>query len=175
MRWLLPVAIVAVLAVGGLAVLLWQLDSVAESLGVPDDKQLDIVRVYLLAVGGWLVIWQISIANRTAKTVSENNRLMARRDIAERVAKAIDHLGSPHSIVRIGGAYQLHHIARDEPEYRRTAFDLLNELVIRATATARERDIYLRMLATDVEHGGVYYAGAATDHETEFEENANTP
>ena len=120
--WLL----VALAAVAGLVAIWFFLEPIAERFGLPEADRLDIVRMYLLAVGGILLIWQISIANRRASSAERIAELTALGNITERLDSAIEHLASNDPIVRIGALYQLHHIALDASEYRVTILDMLH-------------------------------------------------
>ena len=168
LRWLLPVAAVAVLAVGGLAVLWWFLEPIASYLGVADDERLDIVRVYLLAVGGGLLIWQVSIANRRASSAERVAELTELGNITERFNAAIANLGSDNSVVRIGALHQLHHIARDAANYRSTAHELLIahlagisdsilDPIQLSEQSSVEYETVFRMLREFYESQGVFY------------------
>ena len=55
----------------------------------------------------------------------------------ERLKNAIEHLGHDSSSVRLGGAYELFHLAEDNKELRKTAFDMLC-LHIRQTTGEKE-------------------------------------
>ena len=169
LRWLLPVAAAAILAVAGLLILFWFLEPVAARLGVPSDKKIDIVRVYLLAIGGGLLIWQVFIANRRASAAERTAELTALGNITERINAAIEHLGSDNPVVRIGALYQLHHIARDAPDYRQTVFELIRTHLNLVDSTidynaeidsplSAELATIVRMLNQRIADGGVYYA-----------------
>lgn len=157
LRWLLPVATAAILAVAGLVLLWCFLEPVAAHLAVPADKKIDIVRVYLLAVGGILLIWQVSIANRRASSAERVAELTALGNITERLNTAIEHLGNDNSIVRVGALYQLHHIAMDAPDYRRTVFELVEAHSELIDPLSDEWDTLTRMLNQRMVDGGVYY------------------
>ena len=118
--WLTAASLTAV----GLAVIWFFVAPIASRFGLPEADRLDIVRTYLLAVGGALLIWQISIANRRASSAERIAELTALSNITERLNSAIEHLASDDPIVRIGALYQLHHIALDAPEYRITVLDM---------------------------------------------------
>ena len=168
LRWLLPVVTAALLVVAGLALLWWFLAPIADRLGVAEEERLDIIRVYLLAAGGLLLIWQIAVANRRATSAERVAELTALANITDRLNAAIVNLGSANPVVRIGALYQLHHIAVDAPDYRRTVFELVKhhsdliapqpgaELEIDAQQ-AVERDAVAWMLHQKVAEGGLYY------------------
>ena len=168
LRWLLPVVLAAALAVGGLGVLWWKLEPIAEYLGVPAGERLDIVRVYLLAVGGGLLIWQVSIANRRATSAERVAELTELGNITDRMNSAIANLGSENAVVRIGALYQLHHIAIDAPSYRRTVYELvrshfnliastMDDSALIDSPLSAELSAIARMLYQRIADGGVYH------------------
>ena len=109
----------------GLGLLWWKLDAIACYLGVPPNQKLDIVRVYLLGVGGGLLIWQVSVANRRATSAERVATATELGNITDRFHAAIANLGSTDLLVRVGAYHQLNHIARDAPDYRETVLGLL--------------------------------------------------
>ncbi len=165
LRLALPVAVVGALAVAGLCILWWKLDAVTGYVGLPASEKLDIVRVYLLSVGGLLLIWQIHVANRRATSAERTTELTALGNITERLNSAIVNLGSEQKVIRIGSLHQLHHIARDASDYRRTVFDLVDahSKSLDQDEDRDEWDITTRMLNQDTRDGGVYYDQNAED------------
>ena len=168
LRWLLPVAAAAILAVAGLVILWWFLDPIAVRLGVPADQKIDIVRLYLLAVGGFLLIWQIYVANRRAASAERVAELTALGNITGRLSVAIEHLGSDEALVRIGGIYELHHIAGDAVAYRTTILELLrahlesivdsvSDVAEMSSQKSAEYETALRVIRQMYVERGVYY------------------
>ena len=164
----------ATLIITGLAAIWFWSKPIGEHFSLPKSGRLDIVRVYLLAAGGGLLLWQIFIANRRASAAERTAELTALSNITERLNSAIEHLGSEDSIVRIGGIYQLHHIARDAPDYRSTVFALVRSHLDLITPdldgesetndqTSIELDIMTKMLYQRIAAGGVYYEEDAED------------
>ncbi len=83
-------------------------------------------------MGGGLLLWQIDISSRraksaedTAKEMQKTTELTERGNIAERFKNAIDHLGHNSVSVRLGGIYTMHHIAWQVEDYRIRVFDIL--------------------------------------------------
>ena len=168
LRWLLPIVAAAIFAVAGLVILWWFLEPIADSLGVPADERIDIVRVYLLTVGGGLLIWQVSIANRRAASAERVAELTALGNITGRLSAAIEHLGSGEALVRIGGIYELHHIAGDAADYRTTVLELLrahlegiadsvSEVAEISSQRSVEYETVLRVIRQMYVERGVYY------------------
>ena len=168
LRWLLPVVAAGLLIVAGLVLLWWFLPTIADRLGVAEDDRLDIIRVYLLAVGGLLLIWQIAVANRRASSAERVAELTALANITDRLNSAIVNLGNENPVVRIGALYQLHHIAVDAADYRRTVFELVkHHAALMSTEPdsdseidaqqAVEQDAVAWMTHQKIAEGGLYY------------------
>ncbi len=151
------VVLAAVAIIAGLVVIWFFLGPIAERFGLPEAERLDIVRVYLLAVGGGLLIWQIFIASRRAASAERIAELTALGNITERLNAAIANLGSDNPVVRIGALYQLHHIARDAANYRRTVFRIVETYLASIDPESSEWDIATQMLNQRIADGGVYY------------------
>lgn len=78
-----------------------------------------------LSMGGILLVLQVLIANRRA-TAFENTVMNAERGLLqERLKNAIEHLGHASDSVRMGGAYELFHLAKDTKDLRQTVMDIL--------------------------------------------------
>ena len=60
----------------------------------------------------------------------------------ERLKNAIEHLGHGSDSVRLGGAYELFHLAEETKELRRTVFDILCAHIRRTTGEAEYREAY---------------------------------
>ena len=58
----------------------------------------------------------------------------------ERLKNAIEHLGHASDSVRLGGAYELFHLAEETKELRQTAFDMLCAYIRRTTGEAEYRE-----------------------------------
>ena len=62
---------------------------------------------------------------RAAESQAEANKLTEAGHAQERLKTSIEHLGSDKASVRIGGAYELYHLAKDNKSYRETVCDIL--------------------------------------------------
>jgi len=60
----------------------------------------------------------------------------------QRLKNAIEHLGSAFDSVRMGGAYELFHLAEDTPGWRQTILDILCAHIRQTTSQAQYRDRY---------------------------------
>ena len=97
------------------------------------SEKYDVLKAIGYCVAGVLLVWrQAWAANRRAKEkeaaakeqakVTENTEAGQRQ---ERLKNAIEHLGHDSDSVRMGGAHELFHLAKDSRDSRQTALDIL--------------------------------------------------
>ena len=103
------------------------------------------------AMGGTLLAVQAVIANRRAKAMEETAQAQARAtkqqakanqntesgQRQERLRNAIEHLGHSSDSVRLGGAYELFHLAQDTQSLRQTVLAIFCAHVRRTTAQSQ--------------------------------------
>ena len=108
-----------------------------ELLGV--DEKYDVLQTIGFCVAGVLLVWQAWAANKRAKAMeataneqanATKNQAKATENIEEgqrqeRLKNAIEHLGHGSDSVRMGGAYELFHLAKDTEKLRQTVLDIL--------------------------------------------------
>ena len=137
------------------AVVLWEdaAKHVSQGLGIPEKEgsKNEVLKFIGISMGGVLVALQAVIANNRAKAMDKTaqaqadaakaqaqatveqldaNRLTEQGQRQERLKNAIEHLGHESVSVRMGGAYELFHLARDAKgrdakELRQTVMDIL--------------------------------------------------
>ena len=109
-----------------------------------------------LAMGGVLLALQAVIANKravamekaanaqadAAKQQAKANQNTEQGQRQERLKNAIDHLGSFSDSVRLGGVYELFHLAEDTIEWRQTVLDILCAHIRRTTCEKEYQDKY---------------------------------
>ena len=92
-----------------------------------------------ISMGGIVLVLQAVIANRRAKAMEKQAKAQANAteeqakanehaeqgQRQERLKNAIEHLGHEAVSVRLGGAYELLHLAQDTPALSRTVLDIL--------------------------------------------------
>lgn len=119
-------------------------DTVAECaghlLGLDGNKEkYEILSFIGIAMGGVLIALQAYSAYKRAKAMeeaasaqaeaskahAEANQSTERGQRQERLKNAIEHLGHDSDSVRLGGAYELFHLAKDTLELRQTVLDIL--------------------------------------------------
>ena len=124
-------------------------------------KKNEILRFLGIGMGGVLITLQALMSHRraraledTAKAQSDASRVQAgatheqakanenteRGQRQERLKNAIEHLGSAFDSVRMGGAYELFHLAEDTPRWRQTILDILCAHIRQTTSQAKYRD-----------------------------------
>ena len=117
-----------------LAVVVMVSDGVAcwlqELLGV--DEKYDVLKTIGFCVAGVLLVWQAGAANKRAKAMEDTSKEQAKAtknteegQRQERLKNAIEHLGHKRDSVRMGGAYELFHLAKDTKKLRQTVLDIL--------------------------------------------------
>ena len=109
-----------------------------------------------IGMGGILLALQAVIANKRAQAMEDaaNAQADAVKEQAkanqnteqgqrqERFKNAIEHLGHPSDSVRLGGAYELFHLAKDTKELRQTIFDILCAHIRQTTGEKKYREDY---------------------------------
>lgn len=84
-------------------------------------------------------------ANAQAKATEQQaaaNQNVERGQRQERLKNAIEHLGHQSDSVRLGGAYELFHLAQDTEDLRQTVLDILCAHVRRTTGEEEYREKY---------------------------------
>ena len=138
------------------AVVFWEdaAKHVSQGLGIPEKEgsKNEALKFLGIGMGGLLIALQAVIANKRAnamdKTASAQarateeqakaNRHTEQGQRQERLKNAIEHLGHGSASVRMGGAYELFHLARDTQrqdtdEFRQTVLDILCAHIRRTT------------------------------------------
>ena len=102
-------------------------------LGSPEKSEKNKILTFLgIGMGGILLALQAVIANRRAQAMvdatnaqAETNQNTEQGQRQERLKNAIEHLGHASDSVRLGGAYELFHLAHDTEDLRQTVLDIL--------------------------------------------------
>ena len=109
-----------------------------------------------IGVAGAVLMLQALIANRRASAMEEAAAAQAdaveayatanlnaeRGQRQERLKNAIEHLGNGSESVRLGGAYELFHLAEDTPSLRQTVLDILCAHIRRTTGEGWYKDAH---------------------------------
>ena len=140
----------------------------------PDDttRKTRAIELIGIAMGGVLLAIGATIANRRAVAMENAARAQAAAASAqaeaaaqqakankgaedgrrqERLKTAIEHLGHASRSVRMGGAYELFHLAQETPDLRRTALDILCAHIRRTTGGKRYRKRHAAAPSTEIQ------------------------
>ena len=97
---------------------------ILDRLGASDKFQA--LKFLGLSMGGILFVMQIALSSEVNQNAEQGLR-------QERLKNAIEHLGNRSDSVRLGGGYELFHLAEDIQELRRTVLDILCAHIRRTT------------------------------------------
>ena len=120
---------------------------VSEHLGVSEKSE--ILKFVGIAMGGILIALQAHASSRRAKAMEDRTVSAEQGLLQERMKNAIEHLGHVSESVRLGGAYELFHLAKDarpqedDGALQQTVLDILCAHIRRTTgdeAYRREHD-----------------------------------
>ena len=122
---------------------------IANRLGVSKARlpKYEALKILGIGMGGLLIAIQAAIANKRANAMMQTAQAQARAteeqakanvnteqgQRQERLKNAIEHLGHDKESVRLGGAYELFHLARDTKDLRQTVLDILCAHIRRMT------------------------------------------
>ena len=131
--------------------------------GKQGDEKSEALTFLGLGMGGILVAMQALISYKRAKAMEETAEAQADAAKAqakatkeqakanlhteqgqrqERLKNAIEHLGDKNDSVRLGGAYELFHLAEDTEKLRQTILDIFCAHIRRTTSKDEYREVY---------------------------------
>ena len=135
---------------------------IGQLLGLSKANEKNKILTFLgIGMGGILLALQAVIANRRAKAMEHTAKAQAdaanaqakateeqakanqnteRGQRQERLKNAIEHLGHGSDSVRLGGAYELFHLAQDTEDLRQTVMDILCAHIRRTTGEAEYQE-----------------------------------
>jgi len=126
-------------------------------LGSPEKSEKNKILTFLgIGMGGILLALQAVIANRRAKALEDTAKAQAeatkeqakanqnteRGQRQERLKNAIEHMGHASDLVRLGGAYELFHLAQDTEDLCQTVLDILCAHIRRTTGESEYKEAY---------------------------------
>ena len=123
---------------------------IGQLLGLSEENEKNKILTFLgIGMGGILLALQAVIANMRARAMvdaanaqAEANRNTERGQRQERLKNAIEHLGHASDSVRLGGAYELFHLAQDNKDLCQTVMDILCAHIRRTTRDSKYRRKY---------------------------------
>ena len=95
-----------------------------ELLGLRSEKY-DVLKFTGYCVAGVVSIWLAWAANKRANAMDATAKNAEEGQRQERLKNAIEHLEHKRDSVRMGGAYELFHLAKDTEDLRQTVLDIL--------------------------------------------------
>ena len=122
---------------------------VSDSLQQLLSEKYDVLKVIGYCVAGVVSIWLAWAANKRANAIDATAKEQAKAtenteagQRQERLKNAIEHLGHDRDSVRMGGAYELFHLAEDTEKLRQTVMDILCAHIRQTTTgqTTRGKD-----------------------------------
>ena len=183
----LQVILIAAVAVLILAVVLTvlqfldlsSLDIISKLSQLSDASQ--VLQLLGIGIAGVVLMLQALIANKRARAMegaataqaaaarahAEANLNTENGQRQERLKNAIEHLGSESESVRLGGAYELFHLAEDTKSLRQTVLDILCAHIRRTTREDFYKKTYASKPSGEIEsllalvfvHGHQVYSG----------------
>ena len=135
---LLFIVFVVVLFSGNAAEWVGQLIGITEGEGAKKE-----LLIFLgVSMGGVLLALQALSADTRAKAMEDTVKSTERGQRQEQLKNAIEHLGAPAVSVRLGGIYELFHLAEDTLEWRQTILDILCAHIRRTTSEKQYQEKY---------------------------------
>ncbi len=111
-------------------------------LGVETKTEKKYEALKLLGIGGLLLALQALMSYKHAKEMRDNIETTERGQ--QRLKNAIEYLGNDRDSVRLGGAYELFHLAEDDEDLgqRQTVLDILCAHIRRTVGEPEYREKY---------------------------------
>ena len=113
------------------------------------SEKYDVLKTIGYCVAGVVSIWLAWAANKRANAIdvtakeqakaTENTEAGQRQ---ERLKNAIEHLGHDRDSVRMGGAHELFHLAKDTEDLRQTVLDILCAHIRQTTGEGKYKEKY---------------------------------
>lgn len=146
------VLLLVVLLMFFLVVMFYEPCWVSDLLGLKEKHE--VLKFLGIGMGGILLALQALASHKRAKAMEDtaNAQVEATRQQAkanenteqgrrqERLKNAIEHLGNSSASVRLGGAYELFHLAEDTPKLCQTVLDILCAHIRRTTDRVKYRE-----------------------------------
>ena len=93
-----------------------------------------------IGMGGVLLALQALMSYKRAKALEDTVKNTEQGQRQERLKNAIEHLGHKKDSVRLGGAYELFHLAEETKEWRQTILDILCAHIRQTTGEKEYRE-----------------------------------
>ena len=116
-------------------------------LGLEQNEKYKVLKTIGFCIVGVLLVWQAWAANKRANAIDATAREQANAtknteagQRQERLKNAIEHLGHKRDSVRMGGAYELFHLAKDTKKLRQTVLKILCAHIRQMTGKNKYRE-----------------------------------
>lgn len=155
---------------------------VSEHLGVSEKSE--ILKFVGIAMGGILIALQAHASNRRAKAMEDRTVSAEQGLLQERMKNSIEHLGHGSESVRLGGAYELIHLAQDtEEEFQEAALDILCAHIRQTTGNSEYQERHALEPSAEVQslltmlfgYGGVEFSSQYTNLQGTWLNGAQLP
>ena len=147
-QFILLLALVGLMTIFSATLYLPETEDYVKSLLGLQEKH-DVITFLGIGMGGILVALQALMSYKRAKAMEDVARAQASANKntelgqrQERMRSAIEHLGHKSSSVRLGGAYELFHLAQDNENLRETVLDILCAHIRRTTRSSSYQKTY---------------------------------
>ena len=129
-----------------------------ELLGLNKKGKYEVLQTIGFCIVGVLLVLQALAANKRAKAMEDTAREQAKAtenteegQRQERLKNAIEHLGHKRDSVRMGGAHELFHLAKDTEDLRRTVFDILCAHIRQTTGENKYKEKYEKKPSEEIQ------------------------
>ena len=127
------------LLLGALAVAVMVSDGVTDYLQPLLREKYDVLKTIGFYIAGVVSIWLALSADKRANAMDATAKNTEEGQRQERLKNAIEHLGHKRDSVRMGGAYELFHLAKDTRGLRQTVLDILCAHIRQTTTSQTTR------------------------------------
>ncbi|MCY3667494.1 MAG: pentapeptide repeat-containing protein [Gemmatimonadetes bacterium] len=107
-----------------------------------EEPKYEALKFLGIGMGGLLIALQALMSYRRAKAMEDAVEKTEQGQQQDRLKNAIEHLGHESDSVRLGGAYELFHLAEDTEELSQTVLDILCAHIRRTTGESEYREKY---------------------------------
>ena len=112
---------------------------ISKRLGLSFQKN-ETLKFLGISMGGILIALQALMSYRRAKAMEDAVEKTEQGQQQDRLKNAIEHLGHKSESVRLGGAYELFHLAKDTKTFRQTVLDILCAHIRQTTGASEYRE-----------------------------------
>ena len=138
-----------------------------------EEPKYEALKFLGIGMGGLLIALQALMSYRRAKAMEDAVEKTEQGQRQDRLKNAIEHLGHESDSVRLGGAYELFHLAKDTEDLSQTVLDILCAHIRRTTGESEYRKKHKSKPSEEVQSLltllFVHYRGVFKDHSIELQ------